>query len=335
MISTRMLTKMMKSSKTGSAPEHGLEQYVLGNLHGTECERLDELSIADDEFAERLCAVENDLVDAYVRNQLRGKALRDFESHYLATDVRRQKVAMARALFLAGAGLNSSAESELSVARPNASSAINQHFPIWHQWPGFAWLSLAAVLVLAVTTSWLAMENHRLRQQGRESLAERSALEGELRQLRAQVQNERTLQNAQAPAAEERGPQNDGHPARLISSLFLLPPTRGPATIPVVTVTEKDRWLRLQLALESDDFSQYQVDLMNLGSHKYVWHSGLVKSVDVKHRRALSLLLPVGDLMGQRYGAEVSGIAADGRHEVLGSYVFRLDQTRSPQDVRR
>jgi hypothetical protein len=322
----------MKSSKAGSVPEHELTQYLLGNLRAEERERLDELSIVDDEFAERLCAVENDLVDDYVRDQLRSDALRDFESHYLATDVRRQRVAMARTLFLAGTRPESSAESELSVARPISSAAVNLRSLVGLPRLRFAWLAVAAALALSVTTAWLAVENHRFRQQHRSSLAANSTLKQELQQPRAQSQYEQTLQNSHAPAAEESGIGKIGHSERLTSSIFLLPPTRGAATIPVAGVGQEDRWFRLQLALESDDFPQYQVDLMNFGSNKYVWHSGLVRSARVNHRRALSLLLPVGSLKSQRYAADVAGIAADGRHEMLGSYVFRIDQVKSRQD---
>jgi hypothetical protein len=326
---------VMRSSKSDSVREHELTQYLLGNLHGEECERLDELSIADDEFAGRLRSAENDLVDAYVRGQLRGDALRDFESHYLATDLRRNKVAMARTLYAAAARLDASAESELPVPRPSVSAAENPRSFRWLPGLRFAWLAAAAMLVLSVTTVWLAVENHRLRRQDQVSVAEHTALEEELRQLRARIQNEQAVQDSRAAAAEDSGPQAIDHPERMISSIFLVPPTRGAAAIPVASMTETDRWLRLQLALESDDFSLYQINLMDLGSNRYVWHSGPVKSADVNHRRALSFLLPVGGLKSQRYAAEVSGIAADGRHEALGSYVFRIAQATSRQDERR
>jgi len=324
----------MKFSHTGPVPEHELAQYLLGNLRMEECERLDELSIADDEFAERLCAAENDLVDAYVRGRLRGEALRDFESHYLATDVRRNKVAMARALCLAGAKPVPGTDSEFSLARPSASPAVNRRSPMWLPRLSFAWLTITAILILFVTAAWLAVENRRLRQQDRASLAANGALKQQLRQLGAQLQNERTLQNSPTAATEENVLPAVDHPERLISSIFLSPPTRGAAAIPVASMAEKDRWLQLQLALESDDFSEYTVDLMNLGNSKYVWHSGRVKSADVNHRRALSLALPVGGLRPQRYAAEVSGIAPDGRHEALGSYVFKIARA-SHQDERR
>jgi hypothetical protein len=324
----------MNSSKTDSVPEHELTQYLLGNLPEGQCERLDELSIADDEFADRLCAVENELVDAYVRDQLRGNALRDFESHYLATDVRRKKVAMARTLFVAGARLDSNAEPELLMARRHAGAAAKQVSVMWLLRPRFAWLAGAAVLVLSVTAVWLAVDNHRLRQQNQASLAANSALQEEFRQLRPPLQNEPIPEDSPT-LADGNGPRDMGHPTRLIRSIFLLPPTRGAAAIPVASVGQKDRWLRLQLALESNDFSQYQVDLLDIVSNKYVWHSGRVDSVEINRRRALSMLLPVGGLKPQRYAAEVNGIAADGRHEALGSYVFSIAQaTRSQNEGR-
>ena len=52
-----------------------LVRYLLGSLPHEEAERLDELSIADDTVASRLSEAENDLVDAYIRNELSGETL--------------------------------------------------------------------------------------------------------------------------------------------------------------------------------------------------------------------------------------------------------------------
>jgi hypothetical protein len=72
--------------------------YLLGLLPEKDAERLDELSIGDEDVASRLCAVENDLVDAYVRGRLLGNTLKQFESSYLATPRRHEKVMIARGL---------------------------------------------------------------------------------------------------------------------------------------------------------------------------------------------------------------------------------------------
>jgi hypothetical protein len=54
------------SPHDSSSDDEQLVRYLLGLLPDEEAERLDELSIADDELAWRLRAVEDDLVDAYV-----------------------------------------------------------------------------------------------------------------------------------------------------------------------------------------------------------------------------------------------------------------------------
>ena len=75
-----------------------LIRYLLGSLEEDKAERLDELSVADDDFAWRLKAVENDMVDSYVRGDLSGETLARFESFYVSTPRRRERVEFARAL---------------------------------------------------------------------------------------------------------------------------------------------------------------------------------------------------------------------------------------------
>lgn len=324
----------MRTSKNSPVPDHELTQYLLGGLSGEECERLDELSIADDDIAARLCSAENDLVDAYVRNELAGNLLRNFESHYLATDVRRQKVAMARALYAASSTLESSPGIENSMTQSNP-PAESPRSRLWPSRLRFAWLAVAAVLVLSAITAWLAMKNYRLRQHERAQLAVNGALQEESQKLPAEAQSEQSLQNSKVVNSAEGEPREISHPARLMISIFLVPPTRGATTMPVATVARKDQWVRLQLALEADDFSAYQVDLMDLSNNKPVWHSGTVKSSEIRHRRALSLPVPLADLRPQKYVAEVNGIGTDGRREPLGSYVFQIAQGTSSRYEQR
>jgi len=77
-----------------------LVRYLLGLLPAKDAERLDELTVADDEMAWRLRVAENDLVDAYVSGTLTGQRRERFESFYLSSEHRRRKVRFARS-FLA------------------------------------------------------------------------------------------------------------------------------------------------------------------------------------------------------------------------------------------
>ena len=83
-----------------------LTAYLLGALPEADAEGFDELSFTDDDFASELSAAEKDLVDAYVNGELKGEKLQSFESYYLASPLRREKVEFARVFqqFAAGDG---------------------------------------------------------------------------------------------------------------------------------------------------------------------------------------------------------------------------------------
>src|SRR5215469_12960376 len=76
-----------------------LTQYLLGALPAEQTERLDELSIANDDFALRLAQVENNLVDDFVRGNLDRQTLQQFHAFYLQSPIRRQKVELAEGFF--------------------------------------------------------------------------------------------------------------------------------------------------------------------------------------------------------------------------------------------
>src|SRR5215813_9308771 len=133
----------MSLLRDSASDNERLVRYLLGLLPIDEAERLDEQSIVDDDVACRLLSVENDLVDAYVRETLDpGRRLR-FESHYLTSPIRRRRLMFARR-FLAAVD-----------RRPPAAVA-----PVIRRltWPPVA---LAATLLLTVGA--LVMENVNLR----------------------------------------------------------------------------------------------------------------------------------------------------------------------------
>ena len=75
-----------------------LERYVLGDLPADETERLDELSVVDNAFAERLEALEADLADAYARGELPASDRERWEMRHLASDDGRTDLRLAHAL---------------------------------------------------------------------------------------------------------------------------------------------------------------------------------------------------------------------------------------------
>jgi hypothetical protein len=81
-----------------------LVQYLLDSLPAEETERLDELSVTDDEFATRLSVAENDSVDAYVRRELATDDADRFRSGYASSPRRLEKLRFAESLFYTRSG---------------------------------------------------------------------------------------------------------------------------------------------------------------------------------------------------------------------------------------
>jgi len=121
-----------------------LIRYLVGGLPEDETERLDELSVADDDFASRLQAVENDLLDGYVRGQLAGETLDRFRASYLSSPQRLEKVRFAEALVRSG-------------ARPAVAAVRGRRvlaFPV-------RWAVAAAALLVVAGSAYLLLNRQR------------------------------------------------------------------------------------------------------------------------------------------------------------------------------
>jgi hypothetical protein len=81
-----------------SPSDQTLVRYVLGGLTDEESERLDQLSVVDDEFSARLRGIEHDLADAYVRGRLSARDREQWERQYLASEHGRHDLRMAQTL---------------------------------------------------------------------------------------------------------------------------------------------------------------------------------------------------------------------------------------------
>ena len=115
------------------------DQCIIPYLLGAPDERLDELAVADDDFGARLAAAENDLVDAYVRGELSPESRERFESFYLTSEERREKVRFAEAFLLWSSAIPAPADAR---RRPHG------------RWPVPRWaLGLAACLALLVSAA--------------------------------------------------------------------------------------------------------------------------------------------------------------------------------------
>jgi len=163
-----------------------IRQYLLGALPEAETERIDELCFIDDDFDARVQTVERELVDEYVCGELAGPALAAFDSHYLASPRRRERVKFAHALRILADRVV--ATPQAAVARLAAASelasrrrSLREFFavPVW-RW-GFA----GALMLALVAGGWLIFEILSVRNQAGQVQAPPQRREKELQALAA------------------------------------------------------------------------------------------------------------------------------------------------------
>ena len=277
-----------------------LIRYLVGALTDEEAARLDELSIADDRFAADLHAAEHELVDAYVRGTLDGDTRRRFETHYLSSSDGRSKVAFARAL-----------QKYRSGRRRLAAHPLVQ------------WGLAAAAAVLLAAAGYLFADNIRLK---RQLLDARVGLEQRQQQLEQQLRQEQSA-NAETRQELERVRQSlaqrQGSTTPVVA-FVLVPPTRGVAEIPTLSIPRGTGGVSLQINLESDDVPGYRVALRDSATGRIIWRSGELQPTTRGGAKALSITLDAALLQARTYTLEVTGLRGRGTAEPVGNYPFKV-----------
>jgi DNA-binding TFAR19-related protein (PDSD5 family) len=274
-----------------------LIRYLVGLLDDEASERLDELSIADDQFASRLRAVEDDLVDAYVRGELSAEIRDRFESRYLSAAAGQDKVRFAEALLA-----HQTRDSPLAALTASGVEArASRWVPLW------AMAAAAAVLLLAAV--------------------------GYLVVGRTRVEAPRQAEAPRANAPPRPGPEavqppppvpGQTRPNAPVLSFVLLPPTRGIGEAPTLAVPAEATRMEVRVVLESDDFPRYQIALKDPGTDRILWRSARLKSTSLRGNRLVPISLDTTVLKPQRYVLDLTGFSGAGQAELVASYPFRL-----------
>jgi len=293
--------------------EH-LARYLLGALPDDETERLDELSIADTSFADRLDAVEYDLVDSYVRGELSGDMLAHFKSRGRSSPAMRDKVKVAESL---------------AVYQRRSSGPGRGAFGTesWFRWA----LGTAAALAL-VATGYLTLETRKLRTEVTESRAASASSAERERELRRQLDErraaadeaEKALARARDALAqlEARVTAPVGTP---VVAFLLTPARRGVGDETTIAIPRGAAAITLRMEPEADEFVRYRASLKELASERVIWGSGDLKPKPSGGAKIVEATVPSALLKPQTYVVELAGMPARGAAGGLaGSFVFRV-----------
>ena len=240
---------------TGTSQHEEMKRYLFQELSETEREALEGRFFEDNDYFYELMDLENNLIDRYVRSDLKGKELIGFERSLAKSPERREKIANARAL-----ERHIAEEKPVSIPVPTFRERISSLFNF--QVPAFQFAMAAMTILLMVSTGVLLYKNFETRQElarlqtGRETeIAEKErAVYEQIKQsqereqeLRRQIESERgqteavgeQLETEQAQKAKlerelenlrqeksrlpRENPNQINPPTPTIASAFLLP----------------------------------------------------------------------------------------------------------------
>jgi len=292
-----------------------LAQYLVGALPDDETERLDELSITDPSFADRLNAVEYDLVDSYVRGELSGDMLARFKSRYLSSPATRDKVKVAESL----------AAYQQPLSGLERRSFRTESLSRWA-------LAAAASLAL-VATGYLALETRRLRTEVTESRSASASIAERERELQRQLverraaadEAEKELARARDALAQLEAHVNAPASTPVVAAFLLTPARRGLGEVTTIAIPRGTAAIALRMEPEADEFARYRASLKELASERVIWGSGDLKPKPSGGAKIVEATVPSALLKPQTYMVELIGMPARGAAGgFAGSFVFRV-----------
>jgi hypothetical protein len=321
-----------------------LQDYLLGLLPEEEVERLDEETIADDDVAARLSAVEDDLVDAYVTETLDQSTRARFETVYLMSPQRREKVKFARRFLAAVDRLSAPGAAAVSAAttgpeRLRPFPAKSEASKPQERRARFSWAfatvaaSMALACGLLVNDLQLREGLNRALQLGAAQDQRASSLARQLDQARNEnVAITQALEQARAASTPVERPASGGSSPSISSAalagtraVVLFLQTRSIEQVPVVDVPSNTDGVALELRLESNEFPQYRARLKEPGTTRILWKSAELHARSIAPI-SVTLVVPARLLEAKHYSLELAGIDRAGHETTTGTYAVEIER---------
>lgn len=302
--------------------EARIRQYLLGALAQDERRDLEDQYFSDTETFDELVAIENDLIDSYVRQELSSFEGEQFETQYLNSPRRKDRLEFARSIDRACRESFVTASTRRPFSSRFGIHVFSKAYPI------LQWASVAAALILAAAGSWLIFQNYQLRMQLQE--ARKQSLS-----VQAQVGHQQEQPRPQGPTLDLHDASRSQTPPN--TDVATLEPSTQPALIftpssgvergaersqKALAIPPNVSSVILRLPLSRDTYVKYQAELQTVEGRTIQTTKGLTSRKSsgqaVVLFRVLSKRLATGD-----YVVMLSGTDADGKVEDVEAYSFR------------
>lgn len=311
--------------------EKTLREYLLGLLPEAETESLDELSVTEEEFAQQLREVEDDLIDAYVNGELTGPELLQFPRHYLRSPFGVERVRFAQAF-----RDSNQTRDEIKAAKTDVETGVipmtsTAAFFSLGNWSTLKWGLVTVSLLIFLVASWFIFQQLRLPKRATPQALDSTAksVEQESSEPDPKVNAKPTPTGDAKIDLEHQAQQSPTPPANLpgpsrVVAFVLKPQLRSVSQPTELTIPNDTTTVALTLQLEPGDTPYYRPILTEASSDRVVWQGGRIKSTTTDEMSVLHVRVPAALLTQRAYKIRVVGVYPNGTTEAASEYNFRV-----------
>lgn len=302
-----------------NAQNNVVRRYLLGDLPPTEQLTLEQEYFSDGEKFEQVWAMENELVDSYVRGRLMEKERELFERNYLTTPRHQKRVAIAKGLLQAADATIVEEKKASTTDALSATSWWSNWLAAW-QFPQMAWGgALAMAMLLLALGGWWYLRN---------SSTEQIAVN--------EPDSQPTVQSTVLPTPQPTTPTVTTDPSPKLSPQASPPPRpavpavlafvlggalRKPGDVQPLIVPRGTKQVRLQITLAGEAYPSYQIKLRSVGGTDVLTQSA-VRSTP--NKKSVAVYLPASRLPQGDYILTLSGLTGANETEEVNQYFFRV-----------
>lgn len=308
-------------------------RYLLGELNEGERIEFEDVCFANDQHFEELLAVEVELTDDYVRGDLVGLRRERFEKQLLKTAEGPDDVEFARIIAVTPA------------PTPRAAVMVDRDRSDWRS--SFAWIhsrgrafqvalaTLALVFVgLALWLIWSSPQPHSTPQQAVQNGVPENAKPQESPPAPTQSPSPApSLGEQRAGATPERSQRDPGnvngapeHEGHAIISLLVVPGfDRSAGGANDLVIPKQARTVRLQLALENNNYQSYGAVLRSVEGKEILNRRGL-KGRSTRSGNTVTLEFPAGSFPQGDFILTLSGTTSRGEVEDVHKYFLSVSK---------
>lgn len=348
--------EITRETKSRPEDERIMIDYLLGLLPEAESERLEQQYLEDETLFELLQEVEGELIDEYASGVLSGEERQRFETYFLHTPDRREKVQMALDITESAAAwkhqhaTNISTVPAVSQSTPADSLQANQadsrvlpfkrwsrSVPAWREW-----MAIAAALLIAIGAVALWLRNRELKRQvyiaeTRESLFRQQANAESARALQAETQRDSERASVDDLKTQVQSLNEQIRTFKSASKTvfnaflgleYLVSSTRGSGGSKIKTLKVPAGTEEIQLTVEFEEsrFQNFRA-ILRASNGTVSWSTGVnLKARNIGRKQSLRLTIPALQFKTGEYDLAIDGMTPEGGSELVGRYLLKVSQ---------